>query len=246
MGQEAALFLVRRLGLALLALLTACSGPAPTRVDPARYDAFFLWAGVKPPAVLERAETLYLLAGEVRREGGFVSLRGVPRVKRAEVWLVVRVERLDWDAATTARVLQELARWQAGGSRMAGLQIDFDASSKGLEGYAAFLTALRARLPAGMKLSITGLMDWSANADPTALASLKGVVDEVVVQSYQGRETIPGYEAYLAKLARVPVPHKVALVEGGEWQEPAALNGDPLFRGYVVFLVNPEPEQRSN
>jgi hypothetical protein len=31
----------------------------------------------------------------------------------------------------------------------------------------------------------------------------------------------------------------VALVEGGEWREPAALRADPLFRGYVVFLVNP-------
>jgi hypothetical protein len=60
------------------------------------------------------------------------------------------------------------------------------------------------------------------------------------VQSYQGRATIPGYERYLEKLARVPVPHKVALVQGGVWREPAALKNDPLFRGYVVFLVNPD------
>ncbi len=226
--------------LAMLALLTACSGGAPARVDPVHYDAFFLWAGVKPPAVLAHAKTLYLLAGEVRRTGGFVSLRAVPKVKQAEVWMVVRVERLDWDEVTTARVLKELARWQAAGNRMAGPQIDFDSSAKGLADYAAFLKALRAQLPPGMKLSITGLMDWSANADPAALAGLKGVVDEVVVQSYQGRATIPGYAGYLAKLARVPVPHKVALVQGGEWREPAALKGDPLFRGYVVFLVNPK------
>lgn len=229
---------MKRAALALLAVLTACSGPPPARVDPADYDAFFLWAGVTPPPVLARATTLYLLAGEVRRTSGFVSMRGVPKVKQAEVWLVVRVERLDWDAATTAQVLRELARWQAGGSRMAGLQIDFDSSARGLENYATFLKALRAQMPPGMQLSITGLMDWSANADPAALASLRGVVDEVVVQSYRGRATIPGYEAYLAKLARVPVPHKVALVEGGEWREVAALKSDPLFRGYVVFLVN--------
>ena len=231
---------MKRAAIALLALLTACSGPAPARVNSADYDAFFLWAGVKPPPVLARARTLYLLAGEVRREGGFISLRAVPKVKQAEVWLVVRVERLDWDEATTAQVLRELTRWHAAGNRMAGLQIDFDSSAKGLENYAAFLEALRIQMPAGMQLSITGLMDWSANADPAALASLQGVVDEVVVQSYQGRATIPGYEAYLAKLARVPVPHKVALVEGGEWREPAALKADPLFRGYVVILVNPD------
>ena len=229
---------MRRAALALLALLAACSDEAPTRVDPAQYDSFFLWAGVKPPPVLAQARTVYLLAGEVRRDGGFVSLRAVPKVAKAEVWLVVRTARLDWDAATTETVLRELTRWQAAGNRMAGLQIDFDSSAGGLESYAAFLKSLRAQVPAGMKLSITGLMDWSANADPAALASLKGVVDEVVVQSYQGRKTIPGHEAYLAKLARVPVPHKVALVEGGEWREPAALRSDPLFRGYVVFLVN--------
>ena len=62
----------------------------------------------------------------------------------------------------------------------------------------------------------------------------------MVVQSYQGRTTIPGYDSYLARLARVPVPHKVALVQGGEWREPAGLQADPLFRGYVVFLVNPD------
>ncbi len=232
---------MKRAGLALLALLGACSGgDAPARVDPARYDAFFLWAGVKPPPALKQAKTLYLLAGELRRDGRYASLRAVPRVQHADVWLVVRVERLDWDEAATATVLRELARWRAAGNRMAGVQIDFDSSAKGLAGYAAFLKHLRARLPADMKLSITGLMDWSANADPAALAGLKGVVDEVVVQSYQGRQTIPGYEVYLAKLARVPVPHKVALVEGGQWREVASLKNDPLFRGYVVFLVNPE------
>ena len=41
------------------------------------------------------------------------------------------------------------------------------------------------------------------------------------------------------RMARVPVPHKVALVQGGQWREPPALRSDPLFRGYVVFLVNP-------
>ena len=61
-----------------------------------------------------------------------------------------------------------------------------------------------------------------------------------VVQSYQGRSTIPGYADYLDRLARVPIPHKVALEQGGEWQEPAALRSDPGFRGHVVFLVNPE------
>ncbi len=230
---------MRRLILGLALLVAACGERPAQTVDAGDYDAFFLWAGVRPQPVLDRAETLYLLAGEVRRDSGFVSLRATPRLDHGEVWLVVRTERLDWDQATYGNVLRELARWQHAGNRMAGLQIDFDASTKGLERYGAFLKDLRARLPKQYRLSVTGLMDWSANADPAVLAGLKGTVDEVVVQSYQGRTTIPGYEHYLARLARVPVPHKVALVQGGKWREPAALRTDPLFRGYVVFLVNP-------
>ena len=239
MGQEAALLLVRWAGLALALLLSACAPAASSRVEAERYDAFFLWAGVKPQPVLENAKTLYLLAGEVRRDGRYVSLRAVPRLGQREVWLVVRAQSLDWAPETSVRIATELARWLAAGNAVAGLQVDFDASTKGLDRYALFLRTLRGKLDTKFKLSITGLMDWSAHADPAALASLTGVVDEVVVQSYQGRATIPGYESYLEKLARVPVPHKVALVQGGEWREPAALKRDPLFRGYVVFLVNP-------
>jgi hypothetical protein len=231
---------VRRCGLALALLLTACAPPAPERVDPADYDAYFLWAGVKPPPVLARAKTVYILDGEVRRDGSFLPLRATPRIKHAEVWLVVRTARIDWGEGIHAALLGDLARWEAAGNRVAGLQVDFDAAMPRLGDYAAFLKDLRARLSARFKLSVTGLMDWSANADPAALAALQGVVDEVVVQSYQGRTTIPGYARYLERLARVPVPHKVALVEGGEWQEPPALRRDRQFRGYVVFLLNPE------
>jgi len=229
---------VRFAGLALALLLAACAPAASGRVDAADYRAFFLWAGVKPQPVLDRAETVYLLAGEVRRDGRYLPLRAIPRIQRAEVWLVVRSQSLDWSPAAEAQLLAELDRWRAAGNRVVGLQVDFDASTERLDGYAAFLKGLRGRLPSHYKLSITGLMDWGANADPAALVALTGVIDEVVVQSYQGRETIPGYERYLAKLARVPVPHKVALVQGGEWREPPGLKSDPLFRGYVVFLLN--------
>jgi Protein of unknown function (DUF3142) len=240
LGEEAALLLVRRAALWLALLLAACAPQAPGLVDPSDHDAFFLWAGVKPPAVLARAKTIYILDGEVRRDAPdrLVPLRATPQVGHAEVWLVVRAARIDWGEGVHAALFGDLARWEAAGNRVAGLQVDFDAATPGLGEYAAFLKDLRSRLPARYKLSVTGLMDWSANADPAALAGLKGVVDEVVVQSYQGRATIPGYERYLGRLARVPVPHKVALIQGGEWQEPPALRRDPLFRGYVVFLLN--------
>lgn len=234
--------------LAAFALLAGCgdrSGApgAEGRVDPADYTAFFLWAGVKPPPELARAREIYILDGEVKAgdPGYFVPLRaGVPRLPGKQVWLVVRAARLDWGEGVHRAVLTDLARWEGAGNSVAGLQVDFDAATRGLDGYADFLAQLRQRLPPRYKLSVTGLMDWSAHGDPAALARLAGIVDEVVVQSYQGRSTIPGYADYLNRLARVPIPHKVALVQGGEWREPAALRADPGFRGYVVFLVNPE------
>ncbi|MDG2004058.1 MAG: DUF3142 domain-containing protein [Novosphingobium sp.] len=209
------------------------------RVDPHEHDAFFLWAGVNAPEALTHARTVYLLAGEIRHDDPdrFVPLRAVPHVIMAQVWLVVRIERLDWGEGAYRAVLRELDRWREAGIQLVGLQVDFDAATKGLAGYAEFLGGLRERLPEGFALSVTGLLDWSAGGDPAALASLAGIVDEVVVQTYQGRETIPGYAAYFKSLSRLSMPYRVGLVEGGEWREPKGLSEDPNFRGYVVFLV---------
>lgn len=254
MGVEAQVLLVTRraallAGIGALAVLGGCRPAAvpqgAERVRARDYQAFFLWAGVAPPAWLGEARTVYALAGEVRHRSGaggpaegFVPLRSAPHAKGPEVWMSVRVERLDWEESVTAAVLSTLARWAAAGGRVVGLQIDFDAATHGLEGYAAFLEALRARLPRRFKLSITGLMDWSAGAPRAALARLAGVVDEIVVQTYQGRTTLPGTGAYLATLGRLGIRFRVALVEGGVWQAPAGLERTPGFSGYVVFLVD--------
>ena len=244
MGQRAAVLLVRRAGFALaaLALLAGCHrasvGAGGQRVDARAFDAFYLWPGVHPPAGV-RPRVLYLLDGEVQRYGAakFTRLRsGVPHLP-GEIWLVVRVERLDWSPEVTAQIMGDLARWQAAGNHVAGLQIDFDASTRGITHYAAFLGGLRRQLPRGLRLSITGLMDWSAHGDPKTLAGLGQVVDEVVVQTYQGRDTIPGYGAYFARMGRFPIPFRVALAEGGAWEAPPMLAKQAMFRGYVVFLM---------
>lgn len=248
MGAEAEVLLVKRGWAALLAALVLALGgcqraPAPSpRVDPAQYDAFFLWAGVPPPPAVAHAREIYILGGEVRRGGPvrLVDMRaGVPHVVKAKVWLTVRTERLDWDAATWNGVRAMLGRWRAGGNRLEGLQIDFDAATPGLNRYRSFLEAVRRELPAGTRLSITGLLDWSANGDPAELARLAGLVDEVVIQTYQGRTTIPGYAAWFAHIDTLPLTHKIALVEGGEWTPPQALRRDRRFAGYVVFLLKP-------
>lgn len=248
--------IVVSLALAALALLSACqreqrapeettaeettAEAAAPKVDPHGFDAFYVWPGVRPAADL-RTHTLYLLDGEVRRRPGparFTRLRaGLPRLPGADLWLVVRIDRLDLSPRTWATIVADMERWQAAGNHLQGLQIDFDAATPGLDRYAAFLAEARAHLPHPWRLSITGLMDWSANGDPAALAQLKLVVDEVVVQTYQGRSTIPGYGAYFRKMAHFPLPFRVALAEGGNWTPPPGLARQPQFKGYVVFLM---------
>lgn len=235
---------LRLAALLLAALLpAACQRDAPPSVVvAAHYDRFFLWAGVRPPPAAARASELYILGGEIRRGGAsrLIDMRaGVPRLRGPALWLTVRAERLDWDAPTWNAVRAMLARWRAAGNRLEGLQIDFDAATPGLARYRVFLEQVRRELPPGTRLSITGLLDWSANGDPAELARLAGLVDEVVIQTYQGRTTIPGYAAWFARIDTLPLRHKIALVEGGEWTPPPALARDRRFAGYVVFLLGP-------
>jgi hypothetical protein len=216
--------------------------PASNIVDAEDHDSFWLWAGVRPQPAMERAKRLYILQGEVRAPPPvqLVSRRSaVPRVAGSDVWMVVRVETLAWPPHVTEQLLRQLSLWRAAGNRVVGVQIDFDARTRHLHTYAAFLETLRRRLPPGTKLGITGLLDWSANGDPAGLAALAGTVDEAVLQIYQGRRVIPGYRAYLANLGRMTMPFRIGLLQGGEWQPPADLAENPHFQGYVVFLQNP-------
>ena len=191
--------------------------------------------------MLDSAATIYILGREVRGDpAAMVDMRaGVPHVDHAQIWLVVRVETIDWGPDIMTQIAADLTRWSDAGNNVTGVQIDFDASTRGLAGYAVFLRNVRRDLDPRYRLSVTGLLDWSSNGDPDALAALGGTVDEIVLQTYQGRETIPGYERYLARLNRMTTPFRIGLVQGGEWREPAGLRDQPMYRGTVVFLVNP-------
>lgn len=180
-----------------------------------------------------------MLWGEVRRRdpARVAVLRPEPpRNPGPEIWLVIRAERLDWREGVYERLLDEVDRWRTRGNRMAGVQIDFDAATLRLGDYAGFLRDLRRRLPEDLQLSATGLMDWSSGAGAEDLAALGEVLDEVVIQTYQGRATIPGYRRYLRSLERLEMPYRLGLIEGGEWEAPPGLARDAYFRGYVVFL----------
>ncbi len=216
----------------------------PSKVDVTQYDSFWLWAGVRPQPVLDKARTIYILEGEVRGSDTprLTSLRpATPQVQHAELWIVYRIETIEWSEQIYEQIVRDLARWRGAGNRVVGVQIDFDAATKGLGGYANFLRTLRKRLPKDSALSVTGLLDWGSQGDVADLNQLAAVVDELVLQTYQARSTIAGYENYLASLKRIDMPYKIGLVQNGEWTAPAALANDPDFRGYVVFLVNPRP-----
>lgn len=224
---------------ALACCLVRAAAAQPVKAED--HCAFWLWAGVTPQPALESAEEVYILAGEVRHDGipRIVSQRGAtPRVSHAKVWIVYRAQTMQWDELVILNILAHVESWKHAGNNLVGLQIDFDAGTKNLHRYAAFLATIRARLPQAYKLSITGLLDWSANGDPEGLGALADVVDEVVLQIYQGRRVIPGYHAYLAKLGNMKLPFRIGLLQGGDWEAPVALDDNPYFRGYVVFLVN--------
>ena len=228
---------------ALLCALAICPGAAVSETVAARnYHSFWLWAGVKPQPELKNADEIYLLAGEVNSRGGahiIAQRSATPHLSNTKVWIVYRAQTLEWNDQIFAEILQHLETWRRAGNPVVGLQIDFDAGTKHLDRYAAFLTGIRARLPAPYRLGITGLLDWSANGDPQGLAALAGVIDEIVIQTYQGRFVIPGYETYLARLGPLKIPFKIGLVQGGDWHAPEGLGQHPFFEGYIVFLLNP-------
>lgn len=244
MEQVVAVLLVRLKGcLWLICLL--CSGRTLAGVNASEHDAFWLWSGVDAQPVLAQARTLYLLQGQIaasrndRQRVAFIAQgMSVTRLPQPELWIVYRAHTLHWPEGVYTQLLGQVQRWQARGNAIVGVQIDFDARTRYLEEYVVFLQDLRQRLPARYKLSITGLLDWSSNADPQTLGTLKGVVDEVVVQTYQGRHSIPDYAAYLPRISRMGLPFKIGVIQGGAWQTPESLQRSPWFGGLVVFLQN--------
>ena len=203
--------------------------------------AYFLWAGVKPQLMLKNAETVYILSGEVRQNDNtkIISLKAAPpSISYADVWMTLRVERIDWQDQVFDQILSDLRRWESAGNRLKGLQIDFDSATLHLDKYTIFLTKLRKLLPKHLSLSVTGVMDWLVLGDPDVLENLGKIADEVVIQTYQDRETIKGYEIYLRSLRRLKFPYYLGVVQNGKWQEPRNLRHDPNFQGYVIFLLN--------
>lgn len=131
---------------------------------------------------------------------------------------MVRVNALPLSPTHEQVLVRLYEGWRAAGARVAGIQIDFDAATRQLDRYGNALQQLRRALPPGCKLSVTGLLDWAKTGDVAELNRLP--VDELVIQTYQGTRTVPGYQAYLPAMAHLTIPFKVGLVQDGEW-DPA-------------------------
>lgn len=231
------------LWLALATLVPHAAAAAAGAVRAANHDAFWLWAGVKPHPAVATAKTLYLLQGEIGRGAdGTTVVRphgaGQPGPHAQELWIVYRVRSLDFTPDVVGAIVRRLERWKAVPGPLAGVQLDFDAGTKGLAGYAAFLRGFRAALPAEYRLGVTGLMDWASQGRPEDLDALAGTVDEIIFQTYRERSTVPDIDAYLRRLGRLRIPFKLGVAEGAWWSPPDDLAANPLFKGYVVFLQN--------
>ena len=164
--------------------------PAQANVNADEHHEFWLWSAVRPQPVLAHAQSLYILQGQVSERRGqsqFIP-QGItiPRLRHGKIWLTYRVETLHWSDAIFISISQQLTRWQKQGNPVVGIQIDFDARTLRMQQYVAFLQRLRQQLPTHYALSITGLLDWSNNSSPEVVNQLNGIVDEVVVQTYQG------------------------------------------------------------
>jgi hypothetical protein len=237
---------MKRVVLISLCVLLSARAVAADTVDASKYDAFWLWSGVAPQPVLKQARCVYVLQGQIEAKRGdesqvrFIAQGvAVPHNQPVEVWLAYRVHTLHWTPHEYAIVLAQLHRWRQAGNDVAGVQIDFDARTMHLQEYMEFLKGLRRQVPSEYRLGITGLLDWSSRADPDEVNQLRGIVDEVVVQTYQGRHTIENYSAYLPRVSQLGLPFKIGLIQGGNWDAPRYIATSPWFRGYVVFLQNP-------
>lgn len=239
MGAGSQILLVITLVASLLSPATGAQPP----IAVGERQAYWLWSGVRPTEVLQSAQLMYLHQGDILLHNGLPEFerKGLPigKLTFPRLWLTVRFTTLDVPDALLERLGRLLLRWQAAGNTVVGLQIDFDAGTHNLADYGDFLRRVRATVPSEFALGVTGLLDWAKTGSITTLNALP--VDELVVQTYQGRSTVRNYARYLPALGGLRIPFKVGIVQNGEWdtREETRLAVSPWYRGTVVFMLNP-------
>ena len=240
-------FVLHRFIVCCCFLLMACqptqSASQQTKINAHHYDAFWIWGEIKTAPYLQKAQELYILQGEIRKNKHTQQLIFIPQgvrvlnIPRQKVWLVFRNHELNWSQQQLQPILQRIQHWENVGNHIQGIQIDFDAKTKNLKEYALFLQQLRQQLPQKYRLSITGLLDWTNVKDAETLQCLRENIDELTIQTYQGSKTIVNYQTYLMKVSKLNLPYKIGIVQQGQWDSQLNFASDPNFKGYVVFLL---------
>lgn len=167
--------------------------------------------------------------GEVRRirpaEGRFVRALDVHLVYNGTRSLLANLERVGENALAAAvaeTYADDSARARRDGARVVGLQLDIDAPTRLLPLYARVLRAVRARVPADTKLSVTGLTTWMESPQ---LAGVLDAVDFWVPQMYGAR--VP---ERLDERTSIASPRAVA-----REAERAARLGKPFYAGLAAY-----------
>ena len=224
-------------------------------INPKDYEQFWIWTPPKDDSKLSQANMLYILQGEIRPSNlpyyrpntdenavhaALATLTpqglGVRPLTGKKIWLVYRATSQEWSDDVMPQLIERLEKWQRAGNQVVGIQIDYDAPTYQLDKYAELLREVRKQLPAQYQLSVTGLLDWSNQAEEPQFMQLSDTVDELVIQTYQGTTTLTNYSRYLKKLEHLPFDFKIGIIEGGQWQGATFLEDNPHFKGYVVFL----------
>lgn len=171
----------------LLALLFALLSAWPAF---ALSDDVYIWQRRWTPALLSAMQTASpavkrwrVLAAEVDPKGEWHTVKPDFEALRAGNRAVLATIRIEGRAMPTADMIPALlgviADWRAAGLPPAALEIDFDAPTSKLQGYAYFLRRLRPALPADLPLVITALPTWLNSKE---LSPLLAQADESVLQ----------------------------------------------------------------
>ena len=153
-------------------------------------DDVYIWQRRWTPALLSAMQMALpvvkrwrVLAAEVDPKGEWHTVKPdfeALRVGNRQILATIRIEGRSMPTADMIpSLLGVIAAWRAAGVSPAALELDFDAPTSKLQGYAYFLRRLRPALPADLPLVITALPTWLNSKE---LPLLLAQADESVLQ----------------------------------------------------------------
>lgn len=203
-------------------------------------ESYWIWAG-KTTKGLPSESTLYIHQGtlERKRDGKPPILRrqglGSINLESHPIYIVYRIEDISYPNQIIELFNYDSMVWKKKGSKIIGLQIDFDSPSKKLDKYIDFLSKIRLNLSDPYRLSITGLADWASSSPRSSLQVLAKTVDEIVFQLYQEKNEIPFLELYVQSLISSGIPFKIGIIENQRYILKKFTFDSKFYRGSVIF-----------